>query len=159
MADSRYDPRYDPRAPDEEKPRPFSDLPPPPADQVPQGDAYDWYLRGLELLDNGDAAAAVQVLAHTVTAEPESRMAREALARAQFDMGMYPEARENFEWIISINPADDYAQFGLGLAATKLGDLTSAVEHLALSAAMRPDIAYYSTALRGARAALTASRR
>ena len=39
--------------------------------------------------------------------------------------GMYEEARENFAWIISINPADDYAQFGLGLAATKLGDLPS----------------------------------
>ena len=72
---------------------------------------------------------------------------------------MYDEARTNFEWIISINPADDYAQFGLGLAATKAGDLSSAVEHLALAAAMRPDIAYYSTALRGARAALTAARR
>jgi len=94
-----------------------------------------------------------------VTSEPESRMAREALARAQFDVGMYVEARENFEWIISINPADDYAQFGLGLAATKLGDLETAVEHLAYAAGMRPDIAYYSTALRGARAALTASRR
>jgi len=159
VADSRYDPRYDPRAPDEEKPRPFSDLPPPPADHVPQGDAYDWYLRGLELLENGDASAAVQVLAHTVTAEPESRMAREALARAQFDMGMYEEARENFSWIISINPADDYAQFGLGLALSKLEDWATAVDHLALAAAMRPDIAYYSTALRGARAALTASRR
>ncbi len=86
-------------------------------------------------------------------------MVREALARAQFDAGMYAEARENFEWIISVNPADDYAQFGLGLAATKAGDLQSAVEHLALAAAMRPDIAYYGTALRGARAALTAARR
>jgi hypothetical protein len=72
---------------------------------------------------------------------------------------MYAEARENFEWIISVNPADDYAQFGLGLAATKAGDLASAVEHLALAAAMRPDIAYYGTALRGARAALTAAQR
>jgi len=159
VSESRYDPRYDPRAPEEDKPKPFADLPPAPPDVAPQGDAYDWYLRGLELLDNGDAAAAVQVLGHTVTADPESRMAREALARSQFDMGMYPEARANFEWIISIDPADDYAQFGLGLAATKLGDLPSAVEHLALAAAMRPDIAYYSTALRGARAALTASRR
>ena len=86
-------------------------------------------------------------------------MAREALARAQFDLGMYEEARENFSWIISINPADDYAQFGLGLALSKLEDWPTAVEHLALAAAMRPDIAYYSTALRGARAALTASRR
>lgn len=155
----RYDPRYDPRAPEDEPPRPFADLPPPPPDIAPRGDAYDWYLRGLELLDTGDAASAVQILEHVATAEPDSRMAREALARAQFDMGMYPEALENFTWIVSINPADDYAQFGLGLAATKLGDLESAVEHLALAAGLRPDIAYYATALRGARAALTASRR
>ena len=155
----RYDPRYDPRAPEEERPRPYADLPPPPPDIAPQGDAYDWYLRGLELLDSGDAAAAVQVLGHTVSTAPDSRMAREALARAEFDMGLYDDARDNFSWIISVNPADDYAQFGLGLALTKLGDLAGAVEHLALAAAMRPDIAYYSTALRGARAALTASRR
>lgn len=155
----RYDPRYDPRAPEDEPPRPFADLPPPPPDIAPRGDAYDWYLRGLELLDTGDAASAVQILEHVATAEPDSRMAREALARAQFDMGMYPEALENFTWIVSVNPADDYAQFGLGLAATKLGDLESAVEHLALAAGLRPDIAYYATALRGARAALTASRR
>jgi hypothetical protein len=32
------------------------------------------------------------------------------------------------------------------------------VEHLALAAAMRPDITHYATALRGARAALAASR-
>ena len=159
MSESRYDPRYDPRAPDEERPRPFSDLPPPPPDVVPQGDAYDWYIRGLDLIDNGDINAAVQLLLHTAQAEPESRQVREALARAQFDVGMYEEARLNFEWIISIDPADDYSQFGLGLAATKLGDLPSAVQHLALAAAMRPDISYYATALRGARAALTAAKR
>ena len=159
MSESRYDPRYDPRAPEEEPARPFSDLPPPPEDITPRGEVYDWYVRGLDLLDNGDTSAAVQLLTHCATSEPESRMVREALARAQFDAGMYAEARVNFEWIISIDPADDYAQFGLGLAATKEGDLASAVEHLALAAAMRPDIAYYATALRGARAALTAARR
>jgi len=126
---------------------------------VPSGEVYDWFIRGCDLLDSGDTNAAVQLLDHCAKAEPESRQVREALARAQFDVGMYDEARTNFEWILSINPADDYAQFGLGLAATKAGDLGSAVEHLALAAAMRPDIAYYSTALRGARAALTAARR
>jgi tetratricopeptide (TPR) repeat protein len=159
VSDSRYDPRYDPRAPEEEAPRPYADLPPPPPDVTPRGEVYDWYIRGAELLDNGDTNAAVQLLTHCAQAEPESRMVREALARAQFDAGMYDEARVNFEWIISVDPADDYAQFGLGLAATKAGDLQSAVEHLALAAAMRPDIAYYGTALRGARAALTAARR
>ena len=159
MSESRYDPRYDPRAPEQERPRPFSDLPPAPTDVVPSGEVYDWFIRGCDLLDSGDTNAAVQLLDHCAQSEPESRQVREALARAQFDIGMYDEARTNFEWIISIDPADDYAQFGLGLAATKAGDLTSAVEHLALAAAMRPDIAYYSTALRGARAALTAARR
>ena len=159
MENSRYDPRYDPRAPDEEAPRPFAELPPPPPDVTPQGEVYDWYARGVELLETADAAAAVQILSHVVETEPDSRMAREALARAQFDLGMYEEAQQNFAWIISVNPADDYAQFGLGLAATKLGDLPAAVEHLALAAAMRPDINYYATALRGARAALTAANR
>ena len=159
MGDSRYDPRYDPRAPEAEKPRPYAELPPPPEDVVPQGELYDWYLRGVDLLQAGDASAAVQLLQHTASAEPESRAVREALARAQFDLGMYDEARGNFEWIVSIDPADDYSQFGLGLAATKQGDLESAVQHLALAAAMRPDVQHYGLALRGARAALTASRR
>ena len=104
-----------PRAPEEERPRPFSDLPPPPPDVVPAGEVYDWYVRGVDLLDNGDTNAAVQLLV-ALRARPSRRAAqvREALARAQFDVGMYDEARENFEWIISVNPADDYAQFGLG---------------------------------------------
>ena len=137
---------------------PFADAPPPPPDVLPKGEVYDWYTRGLDLLDGGNAAAAVTLLTHAAQAEPESRSVREALARAQFDSGLYAEAAESFGWIISINPADDYAQFGLGLAAAKTGDLASAVEHLALAAAMRPDITHYATALRGARAALAANR-
>jgi Flp pilus assembly protein TadD len=50
------------------------------------------------------------------------------------------------------NPDDDYAQFGWGLAAARLGDYELAVEHLALAASMRPDVRYYTQALRGARA-------
>lgn len=156
MADDRYDPNI--RWDDEEAPRPFADAPPPPPDVLPQGEVYDWYIRGVDLLDAGNPAAAVQLLAHAAASEPQSRSVREALARAQFDAGQYPEAKDSFEWIVAVNPADDYAQFGLGLAATKVGDLQSAVEHLALAAAMRPDLAHYSMALRGARAALSASR-
>jgi tetratricopeptide (TPR) repeat protein len=143
---------------DSPPPPPFADAPPPPPDVLPQGEVYDWYVRGLDLLESGNPAAAVTLLNHAATSEPESRSVREALARAQFDSGMYDEAAESFGWIISINPADDYAQFGLGLAAAKTNDLPSAVEHLALAAAMRPDITHYATALRGARAALAASR-
>ncbi len=156
MADDRYDPhaRWDDDAP----PRPFADAPPPPEDVLPRGEVYDWYVRGADLLESGNPAAAVQLLTHAASAEPESRSVREALARAQFDAGQYLQARESFAWIVSVNPADDYAQFGLGLAETKVGDLQAAVEHLALAAAMRPDLSHYAMALRGARAALTASR-
>jgi tetratricopeptide (TPR) repeat protein len=131
----------------------------PPPDVLPQGEVYDWYTRGLALLEAGDAGAAMTLIGHAAQAEPESRSVREALARAQFDLGLYEEAVENFGWIVSVNPADDYAQFGMGLAAAKAGDLKAAVEHLALAHAMRPDISHYSTALRGARSALASSRR
>jgi tetratricopeptide (TPR) repeat protein len=139
--------------------RPYDDLPPPPPDVVPQGEVYDWYIRGVELLEGGNPAAAVTLIEHAAEAEPESRSVREALARAQFDSGQFEQAVESFAWIVSVNPADDYAQFGLGLADAKTGDLQGAVEHLALAAAMRPDITHYATALRGARAALSAARK
>lgn len=125
-----------------------------PYDGAPAGESYDWYVRGLGLLESGNAAAAVQVLAHAATAEPLSRAAREALARAQFDAGLYADALQSFEWIVAADPTDDYAQFGLGLAAARTGDFRTAVEHLSLAAAMRPDVAHYNMALRGARASL-----
>lgn len=121
---------------------------------LPGGGVYDWYIRGLQLLGGGNPAAAVQLLSHAAAAEPASRSVREALARAQFDAGHFADARDSFDWIIRADPADDYAQFGLGLAAARMADYRSAVEHLALAAAMRPDIAHYGVALRGARAAM-----
>jgi tetratricopeptide (TPR) repeat protein len=139
---------------DEEHPPrpPFADLPPPPPDVQPSGEVYDWFQRGITLLENGDLHAAVEVLTRASAAVPESRSVLEALARAQFDAGMFPEAKVSFERIVEVNPADDYAQFGLGLAAARVGDLDQAIEHLALAAAMRPDVNHYATALRGARA-------
>ena len=125
------------------------------AGAAPAGDVYDWYVRGRELLSRGDAAAAVQVLAHTVAAEPDSRSAREMLARAQFDARQYPAAAANFAQLVERDPSDHYAQFGLGLSSHRAGDLATAVEHLALATAMRPDLGHYARALRSARAAAT----
>ena len=55
------------------------------------------------------------------------------------------EARDSFAKIVAANPTDDYAQFGLGLAAARVGDLGTAVGHLALAVAMRPDLPHYRT--------------
>lgn len=119
----------------------------------PQGTVYDWYTRGMQLLQNRNPAAAAALLQHAARAEPQSRSVREALARAQFDSGQYADARDSFAAIVADNPTDDYAHFGLGLACNKLGDFDDAAEHLALAVAMCPDNKHYATALRHARAA------
>ena len=122
----------------------------------PGHDTYDLYRRGLDLLGRGSAAAAAQLLERAAAAEPSSRSVLEALARAQFDARRYADAADNFRRIVEASPSDDYAQFGLGLALARTGDPRAAAEHLALAAAMRPDLRHYTDALRGVRATLRA---
>jgi Flp pilus assembly protein TadD len=118
----------------------------------PEGGVYEWYQRGVELLRNGDPAAAATLLARASAAEPASRSILEALARAQYDAGRYQEAVISFTALTTVGPTDDYAHFGLGLAASRAGELRLAAEHLALAVAMRPDLGHYARALRGVRA-------
>ena len=119
---------------------------------APDGGVYDWYRRGLELLGERHPEAAATLLARAAEAEPDSRSILEALARAQYDAGRYDDAIASFTRLIAANPSDDYAHFGLGLAANRAGELRLAAEHLALAAAMRPDVQHYAQALRGVRA-------
>ncbi|MGY1673778.1 tetratricopeptide repeat protein [Geodermatophilus sp. SYSU D00710] len=123
-----------------------------PDGQGPEGGVYEWYRRGLDLLSNGDPAAAATLLTRVAEAEPGSRSVLEALARAQYDAGRYGEAVDSFGELAAGNPTDDYAHFGLGLAASRAGDLDLAAEHLALAVALRPDLPHYARALRGVRA-------
>ena len=127
-----------------------------PGQALPEEDVYAWYRRGMDLLGRGSPAAAAQVLQRASTAEPGSRSVREGLARAQFDAGWYVAAAENFRVIVEASPSDDYANFGLGLALARSGDHAAAAEYLALAAAMRPDAAHYTEALRSVRATLRA---
>jgi len=123
---------------------------------APGGDVYDWFRRGVRLLEERHPAAAVQLLARAADAEPESRSIREALARAQFDAGQYAAARESFRSVALADPSDDYAQFGWGVSAARLGDFESSAEHLALAVAMQPGNKHYRAALRQTRATLAA---
>lgn len=118
----------------------------------PRGSVYDWYVRGMKLLDTGHPAAAATLLAHAVQEEPGTRSILEALGRAQFDAGQYAAAADSFRQIIEQNPADDYARFALGLSCTRTGRVDEAVEHLALATAMRPEASHYRRALSRARA-------
>lgn len=127
-------------------------------DRVSAGDAdpHQLYQRGLALLERGSPAAAAQLLQRAAAAEPRSRSVLEALARAQFDAGQYAAAAGNFRRIVDASPTDDYALFGLGLALARAGDPGAAAEHLALAAAMRPNLRHYTDALRSVRATLRA---
>lgn len=124
----------------------------------PAGGVYEWYQRGLSLLESGSPAAALQLFERAADAEPTSHSVREALGRAQFDAGRYAEAAESFAIIVDENPVDDYAQFGLGLAATRNGDLDTAVEHLTVAVVLRPERDQYRSALHAARATREARR-
>jgi Flp pilus assembly protein TadD len=119
---------------------------------APDGGVYEWYQRGVQLLREGNPAAAATLLSRAATAEPDSRSILEALARAQYDAGRYEEAVISFTALTGMSPTDDYAHFGLGLAASKAGELRLAAEHLALAVAMRPEVGHYARALRGVRA-------
>jgi tetratricopeptide (TPR) repeat protein len=123
---------------------------------APHGDAYTWYQRGLELLGRGSPAAAAHLLERAAAAEPGARSVLEALARAQFDTRRYAAAAQTFRQIVEASPSDDYAHFGLGLALARDGNPGAAAEHLALAAAMRPELRHYTDALRGVRATLRA---
>jgi tetratricopeptide (TPR) repeat protein len=136
--------------------RPGEERSPRGGQQAPQGDAYTWYRRGLDLLGRGSPAAAAQLLERAAEAEPGARSVLEALARAQFDAGRYTQAAGNFRQIVDASPSDDYAHFGLGLALARAGNPAAAAEHLALAVAMRPELTHYTEALKGVRATLRA---
>jgi tetratricopeptide (TPR) repeat protein len=128
------------------------------ADTTPANgaDSHQLYKRGLDLLGRGSPAAAAQLLERAAAAEPQSRSVLEALARAQFDAGQYAAAAGSFRLIVDASPSDDYALFGLGLALARTGEPGAAAEHLALAAAMRPNLRHYTDALRSVRATLRA---
>jgi Flp pilus assembly protein TadD len=118
----------------------------------PEGGVYEWYQRGVQLLADGHPAAAATLLARASDVEPGSRSILEALGRAQYDAGRYAESMAAFTALVAVSPTDDYAHFGLGLAASRAGELPLAAEHLALAVAMRPELGHYARALRGVRA-------
>jgi len=120
------------------------------------GTPYDWFRSAEELLARGDAAPAAVLLEHVVREEPAARSARECLARAYFDSGRYPEARQVFRQLVEEGPDDDYAQYGYGLALWRGGDFVKSEEHLAMACAMRPERKEYVNALRQVRATLRA---
>ena len=123
---------------------------------APAGEPYDWFRRGTELLQQGNAAAAAELLSWASRAEPGALSIREALARAFYDSRRFEDSAREFRAITQAAPDDDYAHFGLGLSLWRMRQFPMAAEHLAVAAAMRPDREAYGRALRQVRATLSA---
>ena len=121
------------------------------ADHDPNGDAdpdaYAAYRDGRDLLSSGNPHAAVVALERARTLEPDKASVRETLARAYYRSARYDAAAAEFAIAVELDPVNDYAHFGLGLALIRTGDVTGARRHLRIAAVMRPDRDDYRRAL------------
>lgn len=108
---------------------------------------YEWYQRGMALLEKGDHHAAATVLERVAASEPDKGSIREGLARAYFGARRFEAALEEFRAALEISPVNDYAHFGAGLCLGRLGRLAEAVGHLRMANVMYPENADYEGAL------------
>lgn len=108
--------------------------------------AYALFQRGSALLENGHAHQAVVPLERARDLEPHKGSIREALGRAYYRSGRFESARAEFDRAVAIDPANDYAHFGLALCCERTGDLPEARAHAKLALAMRPDDPEYRRA-------------
>ena len=109
--------------------------------------AYDLFSRGLGFLTEGHPHQAAMLLGRAKLLEPDKGSIREALGRALFMAGRALRARREFAKAVQIEPANDYAHFGLALACERTGQRSRAIGHLKLAIAMRPGIEHYERAL------------
>jgi Flp pilus assembly protein TadD len=109
--------------------------------------AYVAFRDGDELLASGNPHAAVVALERARDLEPEQASVRETLARAYFQAARFDAAAAEFATAVELDPVNDYAHFGLGLALRRTGDVVGARRHLRLAVVMRPDNADYQHAL------------
>jgi Flp pilus assembly protein TadD len=109
--------------------------------------AYEAFREGSRLLASQNVHAAVIPLERARDLEPGQASVREALGRAYYRTGRFTKAGEEFAAAVELEPVNDYAHFGLGLALLKQGDRVGARRHLKLAVAMRPHQPDYRNAL------------
>lgn len=109
--------------------------------------SFDDLRRGLQLIEAGNAHAAVVVLERIVANEPEPPYSVfEALGRAQLMIGRNDDALSTFLRRADEVPTDDYAQFAAGVALERLGRHAEALARVKLAVAMKPGNEAYAEA-------------
>lgn len=108
---------------------------------------YELLMRGREMLAARRNHEAVLLLQEVCDLEPEKGSVREALGRALYSIGETERASDQFQVAVELNPADDYAYFGLAMCRSRLGDKAGAACLLKIALAMRPNSKDYRRAL------------
>jgi Flp pilus assembly protein TadD len=109
--------------------------------------AYSLFRRGSAMLSEGMFGRAVSELTRARDLEPGKGSIREALGRALYGLGRTEDARQEFEAAAELDPANDYAHFGLALCFERTGDLLRARGHAKMAVVMRPEVESYQEAL------------
>jgi tetratricopeptide (TPR) repeat protein len=117
------------------------------ASEDPRETAYELFQRGSALLAGRHHAQAAIVLERADRLEPDKGSIVEALGRAYFNSGQPDRARETFERLLAIDPANPYAHYALGQSLKRLGRRDEAGTQLRLAVAMDPGSALYRDAL------------
>jgi Flp pilus assembly protein TadD len=114
---------------------------------------YDRYRLGQAYVDAGDPLAAARVLEPAVDGGSTSASLWLVLAQAYFASSRLRPAQSAFERVVELDPADDYARFGLGRALERQGRRAEALAQYRLAFALspKPD---YAEALRRVEARL-----
>ncbi len=99
---------------------------------------FHLYEKASEKLGNRDLAGALALLKQVLTQDPSNALARRDLASCYLDLHDYAKARVNFAQVVKAAPRDYPSQFGLGLAAKKLGMTDEARAHLEAACKLAP---------------------
>ena len=100
---------------------------------------YEFYQRGMALLESGDPAQAAVLLERAKRHEPDKASIREALGRAYCNSGRYRLAGGHFAKALVLDPTNDYAHFGLAFCLARLGEAGRAAGHIKMALAMSPE--------------------
>ncbi len=105
-------------------------------------ESYRWpYFQALLAFDDGDPTLAANRLKRALELEPNDIPARLRLGEAFLQLGRWEEAQSTFEQALDGGAASSAAaaHYGLGRAASSLGDFPSAVEHFERALELQPD--------------------
>lgn len=102
--------------------------------------AYEWFSRGMELLENGDVHQSALALERAKREEPDAASIREGLGRAYLSMRRFASAAEEFRRVTEIAPTNHYAHYCLARALRAMGDARGARRHVKLARCLGSDL-------------------